>query len=67
MELAAKQQAVMDSLLQTTGTSSTREKQHSRPLDRDEQMGVWVLLGLLTGGWFVGGLVNGKPKEKADH
>ena len=64
MELTAKRQAVMDSLLATTGTSSTREKQHSRMLDVDEQKGVWVLLGLLTGGWIVGGLVN---NEKTDH
>lgn len=66
-ELAAKQQVVMDSLLQTTGTSTTRERQHSRPLDGDEKRGVWVLLGLLTGGWIVGGIVNSKPKEKAEH
>lgn len=63
VELAAKRQAVMDSLLQTTGTSSIREKQHSRTLDVEEQRGVWVLLGLLTGGWIVGGLVNNEKES----
>ncbi|KIK96239.1 hypothetical protein PAXRUDRAFT_826185 [Paxillus rubicundulus Ve08.2h10] len=30
----------------------------SRPLDNDERMGLYVLLGLVVGSWIVGGVVN---------
>lgn len=65
-QLTEGQQAVLDSLLETTGRSSSKEKDHSRTLDKDEVKGVWVLVGLLAGSWVVGGIVNGSPKKVAE-
>jgi len=63
-QVAGGRKAVLDSLLEKTGTSNAREKDHSRKLDRDEVKGVWVLVGLLAGSWVVGGLVNSPPKDE---
>lgn len=63
-QLTDRQKAVLDSLLEKTGTSNAREKDHSRKLDKDEVKGVWVLVGLLAGSWVLGGLANGPPKDK---
>ncbi|KAH7921732.1 hypothetical protein BV22DRAFT_707009 [Leucogyrophana mollusca] len=50
-------QAVLESDREATGV----QKVQSRPLDKEETRGVWVLLGLLAGSWLVGGYVNGAP------
>lgn len=67
-QLTDGQKALFDSLLETTGTSNAKEKDHSRKLDKDEVKGVWALVALLAGSWVIGGVVNGAPKkEKVDH
>jgi len=42
----------------TTSEYSSSEKSYSRPLDREEKRGVWLLIGILAGSWFVGGVAN---------
>ena len=42
----------------------TSGRTHSRPLDAEEQRGVYVLLGLLFGSWLAGSLAV--PSRKAD-
>lgn len=64
--LTEGQRAVVDSLMETTN-SVNQEKQYSRPLDKQEQRGVWVLLGLLGGSWLLGGVMNGSAKEEPEH
>jgi len=49
---------------QTTDNSERTGK--SRPLQREDRTGVWVLLGLIAGSWFVGGVVNAAPKQVAE-
>ncbi|PWN50300.1 hypothetical protein IE53DRAFT_411013 [Violaceomyces palustris] len=44
---------------------SYRSNKNTRPLTDEERTGAWVLLGILVGGFALGGL--GKPKEKAAH
>ncbi|KAF9246302.1 hypothetical protein BU15DRAFT_70405 [Melanogaster broomeanus] len=34
---------------------------HSRPLNKDERMGLYVLLGMIAGSWVIGGIVNRTP------
>jgi len=63
-ELTGAQKEVLHGLLETTGTSSTSEKSHSRKLDGDEVRGVLVLFGLLAGSWVAGGVINSAPKEE---
>ncbi|KAI0374939.1 hypothetical protein BV20DRAFT_1048939 [Pilatotrama ljubarskyi] len=40
---------------QKTETSGGQDKSYSRTLDKDEKMGVWVLLGLFAGSWLAAG------------
>lgn len=63
-KLTEGQQAAFDSLIETTNTTHD-DKTHSRNLDKDEQRGVWILLGLLGGSWLLGG-VNSTSKETED-
>jgi hypothetical protein len=63
-KLTEGQQAAFDSLIETTNTTHD-EKSHSRNLDKEEQRGVWLLLGLLGGSWLLGG-VNSASKEPED-
>jgi len=51
-------------LLKTKEASSTGDNDYSRRLDGEEVRGVWMLLGLLTGSWVLGGVINRTPKEK---
>jgi len=51
---------------ETAKMSSTKENDYSRPLDKDEVKGVWVLVGLLAGSWVLGGIVNSAPKKPVD-
>jgi len=44
-------------------SDSSGQTGRSRPLQREEQTGIWVLLGLLAGSWFVGGMVNAAPTQ----
>lgn len=50
----------------TESASSTKENEYSRKLDKDEVKGIWVLVGLLTGSWILGGIINGAPKKSVD-
>lgn len=44
--------------------ADAKSRTHSRPLDAEEQRGVYVLLGLLFGSWAVGSIVA--PSRKAE-
>lgn len=55
----------LDSSVERTGSSSTKEQDYSRKLNEEEVRGVWVLVALLAGGWLVGGVVNRAPKKPA--
>lgn len=63
---AEKQKArdLIESLPDTIGSPSTESKTHSRDLHKDEVWGIWAVVGLLTGTWIVGGIVNGAPAEE---
>jgi hypothetical protein len=62
-QLTESSQTVLDSL-EAKETTSTRENDYSRKLDKDEVKGIWMLAGLLAGSWVLGGIINGAPKEK---
>jgi hypothetical protein len=67
-QVTASPQTGLDFMSEAARTSNTRNKDHSRKLDKDEARGVWVLVGLLAGSWVLGGIINGAPKKKpVDH
>jgi len=39
-------------------------KNYSRPLDKDEVRGAWLLLGLFAGSWIAGGIVNSRKSTE---
>jgi hypothetical protein len=48
----------------TSEGEQSETRTQSRPLNADEKTGLWLLLGLLAGGWIVGGAVNPRKTEK---
>ncbi|KAJ2980202.1 hypothetical protein NUW54_g11038 [Trametes sanguinea] len=40
---------------QTTETSGPQDKSYSRTLDKDERVGVWILVGLFASSWIAAG------------
>jgi len=50
---------------ETPANSPVPTKSYSSKLDSDEVRGIWVLLGIVTGSWILGGMVN--PTPEAEH
>jgi hypothetical protein len=50
----------------TSSFSRAKEKSTGQPrdLNKDEIRGLWLLLGLLSGSWILGGFVNGTPTKR---
>ncbi len=49
---------VAEDVAQITTSAGLQHTDYSRTLDGDEQRGVWIFLGLLTGSWIVSGLLK---------
>ncbi|KDQ60937.1 hypothetical protein JAAARDRAFT_191067 [Jaapia argillacea MUCL 33604] len=62
----ANQKDLLDTITASLTASSTEKRSYERELDREEKRGVLVLLGLLVGGWGLGGLL-GPAKEGDAH
>lgn len=60
------QAEMVDSL--TYHATTPAQKEFSRSLDEDERKGLWVLLGIIGGGWLLGGLFGPKKRSaKIEH
>lgn len=51
----------------STRQNAGEEKAETRDLRPEEKRGLWILLGLVVGGWTVGGLASGSGPESTPH
>jgi len=52
-------------LMQVTNTSGSQEKDYSRTLDREEKIGLWILLGVFASSWVAAGVFQAPSKFAA--
>lgn len=56
---------IYQSLAKITDPASAPPLPKSRPLTEEDRKGLWILLGLVAGGWIAGGIFS--PRKRKQH